>query len=170
MQITIVKSDNFVSVDGVQKEMDLSFLPTDFHALQFNGSGGFVESNNIDKSKTFDAITKWENWAEFDAKLKTASNKPNPVEIVEAEEEVEEEPPTEEEVLLIWRELRNFLLQESDVFILRAFEEGKTPDTKVVEYRQKLRDLPSLVESGKVAKPIFQDNDIVFNNWPVKPF
>ena len=57
MQITIIKEDNFVSIDGVQKEMDCSFLPDDFHALQFDGSKGSVESSDNQATLTYEQLT-----------------------------------------------------------------------------------------------------------------
>lgn len=182
MQVTIVKADNFVSVDGVQKEMDLSFLPEDFHALQFDGSKGVLESSDIDKCEEFDSITKWSNWAEFDSKAKAAKNAPTAADFDEdipeedmavssdPEPEPEPEPPTDEEVMLIWRELRNNLLAESDIYVLKKLELGQAVGQPVLDYRQALRDLPEKVEAGSIPKPVFKDYEIIFNNWPVAPF
>lgn len=171
MRITIIKEDNFVSIDGVLKEMNLSFLPDDFHALQFNGNKGFVESSDIDKCTNLSAIADWSSWTEFDSKLKVAKDKINPVDIAKVEPEPEPETNfSDEEVMSIFRENRNFLLQESDIYVLRKIELGQQVNQELIEYRQALRDLPQKVESGSIQKPIFQDNDIVFNNWPVKPF
>lgn len=35
-KITLIKNDNSVYVDGVMKHVDLSSLPADFHALQYD--------------------------------------------------------------------------------------------------------------------------------------
>jgi len=37
MRLTIIKDDNFVSVDGVGMNVDCSALPSDVHAVQFYG-------------------------------------------------------------------------------------------------------------------------------------
>lgn len=181
MQVTIIKEDNFVLIDGVQKEMDLSFLPDDFHALQFDGSEGSVESNDIDKCVSLKNVTDWSLWSDFEAKAKAAKKAitaddlaEEPVQDVMEDEVVEEEeefsPPTEEEVMLIWRELRNNLLAESDIPVLRKLERGETVEQALIDYRQALRDLPQKVESGSIPKPIYKDNEVIFNNWPTKPF
>lgn len=47
MRVTIVKNDGLVSVDGVAiRGLDVSSLPSDFHALQWYGTKGEVEFVN----------------------------------------------------------------------------------------------------------------------------
>lgn len=55
------------------------------------------------------------------------------------------------------RQNRNTLLQESDLSILRAYEQGIPAPAELVEYRQKLRDIPLQVG--------FPDQV----QWPAKP-
>lgn len=55
------------------------------------------------------------------------------------------------------RQNRDTLLQESDLSILRAYEQGIPAPAELVEYRQKLRDIPLQVG--------FPDQV----QWPVKP-
>ena len=44
MRVTIIKLDGFVSIDGEgYSGIDLSYLPDDFHALQWYGDVGEVE-------------------------------------------------------------------------------------------------------------------------------
>jgi hypothetical protein len=43
MRVTIIRDDNFVSVDGEGYKVDCSSLPADFHALQWTGATGEVE-------------------------------------------------------------------------------------------------------------------------------
>jgi len=43
MQLTIIKNDNAVYIDGVVREIDCSLLDASFHALQWNGASGEVE-------------------------------------------------------------------------------------------------------------------------------
>lgn len=43
MRVTIIRDDNTVMVDGERHEVDCSKLPTDFHALQWDGDAGEVE-------------------------------------------------------------------------------------------------------------------------------
>ena len=41
------------------------------------------------------------------------------------------------------RSQRDYLLSSTDWEVTRALEKGETPDTKLMEYRQALRDLPN---------------------------
>lgn len=43
MQVSIIKDDNTVIVDGVSYAVDCSDLPADFHALQWDGTQGEIE-------------------------------------------------------------------------------------------------------------------------------
>lgn len=43
MQVSIVKADNQVTVDGESRTVDCSTLPANFHALQWYGLAGDVE-------------------------------------------------------------------------------------------------------------------------------
>lgn len=43
MRVTIIRDDNAVMVDGERHTVDCSALPADFHALQWDGTGGEVE-------------------------------------------------------------------------------------------------------------------------------
>lgn len=43
MRLTIIKSDAAVIVNGERHTVDCSALPVDFHALQWDGTGGEVE-------------------------------------------------------------------------------------------------------------------------------
>lgn len=43
MRVTIIKDDNAVNVDGTRRTVNLSDLPADFHALQWDGADGEVE-------------------------------------------------------------------------------------------------------------------------------
>ncbi len=43
MRISIVKDNNAVTVDGERHTVDLSTLPANFHALQWDGTEGEIE-------------------------------------------------------------------------------------------------------------------------------
>lgn len=43
MRVTIIRDDNTVVVQGERHTVDCSTLPTDFHALQWDGASGEVE-------------------------------------------------------------------------------------------------------------------------------
>lgn len=49
MRVTIVPSDGYVSVDGFGlSKIDLTFLPTGIHAVQWYGTRGVVEVKDIE--------------------------------------------------------------------------------------------------------------------------
>lgn len=52
--------------------------------------------------------------------------------------------------------IRNKRLEETDVFVLRAFEEGKKVSKDMREYREKLRNLPNQIRQGNFNKPILK--------------
>ncbi len=43
MRVTIIRDDNVVGVDGVFRQVDLSFLPKGVRAVQLNGESGHIE-------------------------------------------------------------------------------------------------------------------------------
>lgn len=43
MRVTIIRDDDAVNIDGERQTVDCSSLPTDFHALQWDGFAGEVE-------------------------------------------------------------------------------------------------------------------------------
>lgn len=56
------------------------------------------------------------------------------------------------------RKIRDKLLSETDLLVLRAYESGFPVSDEVKEYRQTLRDLPTskhfpYIKSGKVVVP-----------------
>lgn len=69
-------------------------------------------------------------------------------------------PPNAIEIAARWadiRNIRNERLKQTDIYLLRAYEQGLTPDQVWVTYRQALRDIP-------------QNNaDPFFITWPSLP-
>lgn len=58
MRISIIKDDGTVVKDGVAyTDLDLSALPSEFHALQWYGAKGDVESKDSDGNPVNTAIT-----------------------------------------------------------------------------------------------------------------
>jgi hypothetical protein len=69
-------------------------------------------------------------------------------------------PPNQGETDQRWLEVRrarDTMLVSSDIIILRALEQGNTPDPAWVTYRQELRDLPQ-----NTADPFYV-------TWPTSP-
>lgn len=71
--------------------------------------------------------------------------------------------PNESELQIKWtfiRTMRDLLLKESDVFVVRAYEKGEAVPKETLDYRQALRDVT------KQANPF----DIVWPTAPENPF
>jgi hypothetical protein len=176
MQVTVVKPDNKMAVDGVWKDVDLSFLPDHFHAFQFNGNAGHLESTDPDQLASFQNVTEWADWSKAEAAYKAA-----PLPIVEEEEIVEEEaepeqepvvPPSQEQIMMMFRNERDNKLTECDWIVTKALENGEAVPEDWKLYRSTLRNLPDEIENGKYPKPTWDAEAMMvsFPNWPVPPF
>ena len=65
MRMTIVPEDKLVNIDGlVFSELDLSFIPTNVHAIQWYGEEGTVEikdeRNRIIETQDFTDLTPYQ--------------------------------------------------------------------------------------------------------------
>lgn len=61
MRLTIIRDDNVVIVDGRALSVDLSGLPDNLHAVQWDGLAGHVEYNDGTPNEKLDAITAWQS-------------------------------------------------------------------------------------------------------------
>ena len=62
MKLTIIKNDGAVYKDSVSYlNLSLPTVPSDIHALQWNGAVGHIEF--VDNVKTNEAITELPSWA-----------------------------------------------------------------------------------------------------------
>lgn len=77
-KITIVKDDNIVIVDGVERTVDCTGQAANLHAVQWNGSAGEVEYNDGTPNAVIDSISAYQSL--IDAHTAAA-----PVEQTEAE-------------------------------------------------------------------------------------
>ena len=60
-KVTIVKDDNKVIVDGVDRTVDCSGESANLHAVQWNGSTGEVEYNDGTPNATIDSISAYQS-------------------------------------------------------------------------------------------------------------
>ncbi|MCG3774758.1 MAG: hypothetical protein JW395_1583 [Nitrospira sp.] len=65
MNLTIIKSDNSVYIDGRAISVDCSDLPTEVHAIQWNGDSGWIEYINgpglpVKINETIDSISAYQ--------------------------------------------------------------------------------------------------------------
>jgi len=71
--LTIIKDDKFVSVDGVGLILDAVVLPANVHAIQWDGSAGWVEYNDGTANVTIDSISAYSTITDDHATKKTAN-------------------------------------------------------------------------------------------------
>jgi hypothetical protein len=63
MKLTIIKNDGAVYKDSVSyADLSLPTIPSDVHALQWNGSTGHIEFvNNVKANETITELPSWAN-------------------------------------------------------------------------------------------------------------
>ena len=60
MRVTIIKDDGVVGVDGVFRTVDLSTLDPTIHAVQWNGSVGYIEFSDEKPPLNFGSIANYQ--------------------------------------------------------------------------------------------------------------
>ena len=129
MRLTIIPIDGAVYKDGVNYlELDLSFIPSYVHALQWNNENGWVERTDGAANDFITELPEWASqalqvWEEMDYQTK------NPP------------APTPEQLIFLCKATAKQLLQETDY--------SELPDVKVLllnsaeftTYRAQIRDL-----------------------------
>ena len=152
MKLTIIRDMGLVHVDGRgHDELDLSSVPVEVHAVQWDGTSGEIEyvSNDVPN----DMITSLPSWAQAIANERKA--------VVDAE--IAEEEKTKAERIAYEnsaegkansaRAQRDALIAETDWWA----SSDLVMTAEQVAYRQALRDITS--------QKNFPENI----NWPVKP-
>jgi hypothetical protein len=69
MQLTIIKQDNAVYIDGVMRQIDCSALDASFHALQWNGITGEIEvcdpvTKKMARNDVIDSIAPYQSFVD----------------------------------------------------------------------------------------------------------
>ena len=57
--LTIIKPDNNIAEDGVWRTVDCSGLASNVHAVQWDGSAGWIEYNDGTVNETIDSISAY---------------------------------------------------------------------------------------------------------------
>ena len=65
MDVTIIKDDNMLGVDGLFVNVDLTGLPSNFHALQWNGTVGDVEWNDGTLNTVINSIDEYQAYIDL---------------------------------------------------------------------------------------------------------
>ena len=160
MKLTVVPSDKTIIIDTegvVCSNVDLSWIPTDVHAMHWDSSTnkGHVEYTTEGKwNEDITAIGIWQQAVTDHANEKTA-----------AAAALEAARNHLNEV----KEYRNALLAWSDWTQGNDSPLGSSKKTEWQTYRQALRDIPATIaaDSGLTAKALA--DDFTHSSWPTKP-
>lgn len=72
--LTIVKDDKWVKVDGVGLNLDAVDLPANVHAIQWDGSAGWIEYNDGTDNEAISSIDAYSTITNDHATLKAAND------------------------------------------------------------------------------------------------
>ena len=159
MKLTIILSDKLIGIDGQFvsiTQQDLSWVPSNIHAVQWYNTWGEVEYTD----GTFNE--KIEELGIFEQAIDVYNNEKKRL---EDEERLKNEAL--EASIDYWKELR--ILRDDKLFRCDWTQVPDAPLTEVqIEqwkiYRQTLRDLPENITD---PKPLVKD--VTNSNWPVPP-
>ena len=70
--LTIVKDDKFVSIDGEGLHLDEVVLPSNVHAIQWDGTNGWIEYNDGTDNKSISSISDYSTITDNHATKKAA--------------------------------------------------------------------------------------------------
>ena len=159
MRLTIIPSDKAIGIDGeffLNIGEDLSWIPSNVHALQWYDTWGELEFNDGSPNE------KIEELGIYEQAVQTVENEKVRLENVRLAEEAALEAARD-----YWSELRS--IRDN---ILSGCDWTQSPDSPLSEakkeewrlYRQALRDLPDSVTD---PKPLVVDRS--HSSWPVAP-
>jgi vancomycin resistance protein YoaR len=153
MRLTIIPSDKYIAVDsdGILKiQQDLSWIPSNVHALQWYDTWGEVEYNDGTVNEKIEELGIFEQAVtDFNNEKKRIDNENA---AIEAARDYWEE----------LRILRNKRLSECDWTQVADVQLSDTQKTEWTLYRQQLRDLPENITD---PKPLVLDAN--HSSWPV---
>jgi hypothetical protein len=159
MRITIIPVDKFISIDGIgilDIQQDLSWIPSDVHAVQWYDDHGEIEYKDKRPNAKITSLGVYEQ-AIIDHENETKR-------IKEETERKERERELSRDYLQELRNLRTIKLFNCD---WTQFIDSPLSNEKKLEwqtYRQQLRDLP---ESITDAKSMVLNAD--HPDWPIAP-
>jgi hypothetical protein len=159
MKLTIVPSDKTICIDGqciLEIQQDLSWIPTNIHALQWYDTYGEVEYNDGSPNEKIEELGIYQQ-AVIDYQ--------NEIQRLENEKIAQE--AASEAAKDYWAELRimrDKLLSNSDWTQIPDAPLTETQKTTWQTYRQQLRDLPENIQD---PKPLVLDSS--HSDWPISP-
>jgi hypothetical protein len=154
MKLTIIPSDKYIAVDsdGILKiQQDLSWIPSNVHALQWYDTWGEVEYNDGTANERIEELGIFEQAvADFNNEKQRIQDE---LDAIEAARDYWEE----------LRILRNQRLSDCDWTQVADVQLSDAQKAEWTLYRQQLRDLPENIAD---PKPLVLDPN--HSSWPVK--
>ena len=156
MRLTIVPEDKVIVIDGDGvhcSHVDLSWIPTDAHVIQWDDTKGHIE--HLDKPPT--------NITELGIYQQAVTDHANEKILAAAALEAARNHLTEV------KDYRNWLLSVSDWTQGNDSPLSDSKKAEYVTYRQALRDLPATIaaDSNLTAKALADNHS--HSSWPTKP-
>lgn len=155
MKLTIIPSEKAIIKDGVgydSIEQDLSWIPANVYAVQWDGSKGEIEYTDKDN----EAITELGIYAQASTDFDNEK-----IRIEEAAKAAEDALPYE----ALFREVRNSQLKDCDWTVTVDSPLTNAKQTEWKTYRQALRDLPS--NKTGTWRELYSDRS--HSDWPTQP-
>lgn len=155
MRLTIIPSDKYIAVDDegfLKLQQDLSWIPSNVHAVQWYDTWGEVEYNDGSPNERIEELGVF---------VQAISN------FNDEKKRIQDELDAFEAARDYWEELRvlrNQRLTASDWTQVADVQLSDAQKAEWTTYRQQLRDLP---ESITNPKPLVLDSN--HPSWPVKP-
>lgn len=163
MRITIIPSDKAIGIDGhfyLNMKEDLSWIPSDVHAVQWYDTWGEIEYIDADFNVRNEKI---EELGIYEQAIQCYADAGKREEDEERQRLEEVENSTDYWKIL--RDIRDYLLLQSDW--TQSVTDSPLTEEQInawKEYRQQLRELPDKIED---PKPLVLDQN--HPSWPVKP-
>lgn len=163
MKLTIIVDDRLIKIDNEgfrEIQEDMSWIPSDVHAIQWNGDTGHIEYKTGKPNETITELGIYEKAVEILSVEKLRRER----------EEIESQIESQEAIDLItdWtnslRKFRNYRLTECDW--TQILDNTLTEDQKAAwrTYRQLLRDLP---DTASDPKSLVKNSN--HPDWPTPP-
>ena len=167
MKLTVVPSDKTIIIDTegvVCSNVDLSWIPTDVHAMHWDSSTSKGHVEYIDGATKADGTQKWpEDITEIGIWQQAVTDHANEKTLAAAAHEAARNHLAEV------KEYRNALLIWSDWTQGNDSPLSDSKKAEYVTYRQALRDLPATIaaDANLTAKALADNHS--HSAWPTKP-
>lgn len=129
---------NYLNVGNLNPPEDLvnwSEFPTDVSSFKWDGTKGEIQFHQTgEEAIPNQKVDDWNSFEKGDIWKKA---------VEDAMQTLQQPKPTEEDKMEFVRIVRDSLLRNADILVIRLMEAGKEIPTNLKEYRQLMRDAPT---------------------------